>query len=472
MTTRSWLAAAACLIALLHASRSVAEPTVELEARGGTRVIGELLLDAVRIKTDLGEFRIESGKLHVIEFGSEFDTVETEKDRLRGRILDGAFLVRTELGDLSIAREKIRSIRFRGTQGPPAAIPAKSASHAQVSAELRPLASVTLKATVRDLLLSRDRSHVFFLNASEGKIQRLRTAERRLDEAAISLGEGNAGLSLSPDGAPLYAFFMPAVHPAPPPAGPPKPAQGRILVIDPVAFRLQGNFEAVCEPSGIAADLGNRLYVCGEKDRHQQLIVLDPTRRVVVRAWESWFGIDRMWLHPDRKRIYGGYGTVNRDGTVYRFHIPADAKGLLQAEHAAAEFTGISSDFLGSPDGRYLICTAGAVLRLAVNGPDDMRSLCQVEPHLAATMDTGVPRLLVSTRDARLLIYSVPEFELLRTVALAGAASHLVLDAKNHQLFAVVQEGTLNERQKVGAGDVKVYDTTPLDLPEASTEPR
>jgi hypothetical protein len=120
----------------------------------------------------------------------------------------------------------------------------------------------------------------------------------------------------------------------------------------------------------------------------------------------------------------------------------------------------VGGDFVLSPDGRFLLCKTGTVLRLSAERDSDLQVHGRIEPFLAAAVDTESRSAFVLGRDGELKQYSYPEFRLRASYRLSLGAYQIVVDGKQGHLFAAgFDPRALTDRPRErGYGDIHVYD--------------
>lgn len=104
--------------------------SVQVETRTDSRVAGTLTLQSLRVDCDLGILEIKANKIRVVNFtAGETPIIGPEGTRLKGEIVTasgstvkGMLIVpelnmKTDLGTLTLAPQKLRSITFKGAEG-------------------------------------------------------------------------------------------------------------------------------------------------------------------------------------------------------------------------------------------------------------------------------------------------------------------------------------------------------------------
>lgn len=422
---------------------------VQIAATDGSQLQGTLFLDKLSMKSSLGDVSIEASKIKSIVFGAETDTVVTQSATLKGKVQTAEFKVETDVGTLTLDRSKIGTMTFLGagnTAGPasapgpaPAGDPAGAKPKREIPAdnELEPIATIPLGATIRDLTLSKDRTWLYFLNTSEGKIQRLNTATRSLDTAVAECTDGTLGMCFSPSRRTIYAYASPKGHDGNN-SGDKQKYVGKIHVIDAGTLQIRSTFSAECDPACAVADDKERLYVSGGSGQWSEVTVIDATRKAIVAHWTGIYSGAILQMHPDQKRVY--FGTVGISPGDY-YCVPIPEKIADRPKSYDSPYHGeypLGGRFVISPDGRFLLGGSGPVLRLAKTAQDDMKYLSTLEAWDAAAVDEGASFVLVSTKQEMLKTYLLTDFKVASSWMIKGYAYALALDAKQSLAYCAV----------------------------------
>jgi len=124
----------------------------------------------------------------------------------------------------------------------------------------------------------------------------------------------------------------------------------------------------------------------------------------------------------------------------------------------------LGGGYVVSPDGQFLLCRTGTVLRLSTKRDEDLKPVANVGPFLAAAVDVETRSILLLTADGMLTHLSYPDFKLRGTYRLGTVAYQAALDDKQGRLYvAAFDPQTLADRPRGrGVGDVYVYNVREL----------
>ena len=171
-----------------------------------------------------------------------------------------------------------------------------------------------------------------------------------------------------------------------------------------------------------------------------------------------------MKLTPDGTRLYYSSQGVS-PGKVEGLLIPKklDEKPAAYASPEVGKHP-LGGDFVISPDGKFLLCKTGTVLRLSATRDDDLKQAATVEPFVAAAVAPELGAAFALAQDGALRVYSYPDFRPAGTYRLGGVGYALACDGKAGRLYvAAVDPKALSERPRGrGTGEVQVYDVKDL----------
>jgi WD40 repeat protein len=225
---------------------------------------------------------------------------------------------------------------------------------------LRPAAVVPLKASLARLLSSPDDRWIYYLTVGgkePARLGRIDTATRARDpELKVEHSAGELCLSL--DGKTLYAGRG---------SGDPQGKTGAIDVFDAATMKRLRNIEAPFAPAQIAAGENGRLFLsCGD----ESLAILDTSEgRATVHTrfdWPRCQGYLR--IGSASGRLYSVQPIMQSiEAYVFNRDLPS---GRPQPEEKLGDKGdgSLLSEAFVTPDGKYLLCKAGGVVRLAVPG--------------------------------------------------------------------------------------------------------
>ena len=118
----------------------------------------------------------------------------------------------------------------------------------------------------------------------------------------------------------------------------------------------------------------------------------------------------------------------------------------------------LGGDFLISPDGKFLLCKNGTVLRLSAARDDDLKHAATIDPFVAAEVAPELGTVFALAEDGSLRVYTYPEFRPAGRYKLAGVGYALACDGKAGRLYvAAVDPRALRERPRGrGTGELQV----------------
>lgn len=317
-----------------------------------------------------------------------------------------------------------------------------------LSDELVPTAIVKLNSTISDLNFSSDRAWIYFLNTSEGKIQRLDTAKRKLDSAEVEVVEGSGRMAMSPDGKTLFVCAS-------------EGQSGKIQVVDLAALKINSTFKIRFDPFDIKAGSG-LVYATGGSGQWTNVVSIDPKKKTIVGKVARCFQQAFLEITPDGKRLYHCSPGSS----------PASIEGIWQSggtSMARSENDNpVGGWFQITPDGKFLVSSTGTVLRLAKSAKDDLKPVAKVEKHLSCAVDKNGKVFLVATPEGSLKVYSYPDFELKDSFDLKAPACRMLLDGASSTLYCAAETKKagkierLVRKSPIGVGDIHIYDVSKI----------
>jgi WD40 repeat protein len=318
--------------------------------------------------------------------------------------------------------------------------------------ELRPVAVVRVGGTVGRLHLSPNRRWLYYLNRTTGTVERVDGKETRRTNV-LRLAEGTDALCLTPDGKTLVATA--SIKPARPGAGP----NCLVQVIDAGKLTLRRSFKVAVDAYDVAANDAGLVFISGGGSEWSEIAVVDVNKQAVVGRWGGVWNRSLLGLAPDQGRLYySSQGVI--PGTLEGLVIPrkpADRPTTYRASVPARYPLGGAIQI--SPDGRFLLCKTGTVLRLSAE--NDLQFQASLPPFLSAAVDADGQAVLLLTRDGLLRRYSYPDFRPQGAQRLGLAAYGLAWDGKGGRLYVAgfdPKEVAENPRAR-GHGDIHVYVT-------------
>jgi mono/diheme cytochrome c family protein len=314
---------------------------------------------------------------------------------------------------------------------------------------LRPVSVFPVGGTVGSLLLAPDRTALYYLNLTEARLGRvdLGTPQR---EREVRLLDGTEAICLTPDGTTLYA-----VVPG---------REAKLQVIDARKLELRKTLAIRGVVYDVAAADNGHVYLSGGSSDWTDVLVLDANQGTVLARWGGVWTRSLLQLAPDQKHLYFSTQGVT-PGLIEGLPLPArlDEKPAGYRSPAAGKHP-LGGPFSITPDGKYLLCRTGTVLRLTGDRDTDLQHAATLEPFLAAAVDPELGAALLLTAEGRLERYSYPEFKPQGGQRLGIVAYQAVCAGKEGRLYvAGFDPATLaaNPRAR-GFGDIFVYDLKQL----------
>jgi WD40 repeat protein len=318
------------------------------------------------------------------------------------------------------------------------------------ASDLRPSAVIPVGGTVGALYLSPDRQWLFYLNVTEAKLGKVNTKTARR-EKELKLADGTDVLARAPDGKTLIATA-------------PAKEGCTIQVIDPKTLEIRKSFRVDVAAYDVASNDAGLIFLSGGKGEWTDIAVVDTAKETVVTRWGGVWNRSFVQLSADQKRIYYSSQGVS-PGTLDALVIPSkldDKPATYRAAFPGRQLLG--GEFQVTPDGRYLLCKTGTVLRLSAARDDDLKFHVSLEPFVAAAVDADARAAFVLTRDGTLEQYSYPEFRLKTSHRIGVTAFQAVCDGAAGKLYvAGLDPRTVAERPRAkGFGEIYIYDTKDL----------
>ncbi len=314
---------------------------------------------------------------------------------------------------------------------------------------LRPSATASVGGKLGALLLSADRSALYYLNLGEGKVGRLDAVTLKRDKE-LRLDEKTETLVQSRNGKWLYAVA-------------PADRQARIQVIDAAKMELTKTFTVPVEPFDVAAGDNGFLYISGAAGDWTDIAVIDTNKGTVATRWGGVWARSFLKIAPEGNRLYFSTQGVS-PGKLEGLPIPRtlDEKPTAYVTSEVGKHA-LGGDFILSPDGKFLLCETGSVLTLSANREDDLKHVASIDPFVAATVAPELGVVFALAPDGSLRLSSTADFKLLRTYRLSGASYQLTCDGKSGRVYvATVDPKALHDRRARGLGEVQVYDMKEL----------
>ena len=320
----------------------------------------------------------------------------------------------------------------------------------RASATLRPLAVASLGGTLGSLTLSPDGRTLYYLNIAGSRAGRLDAATLK-QGPELRMADGTDLLLLAREGKSLYGVTA-------------ADKQARVQVIDAQKMELARSFAVSAEPYDAVAGANGLLFLTGSAGDWTEITVVDASKGSVAARWGGVWSRSFLKLTPDGTRLYYSSQGVS-PGKVEGLVLPRkfDEKPATYASPEVGKHA-LGGEFIISPDGKFLLCKSGTVLRLSATRDDDLKHIATVEPFVAAAAAPELGLLFTLTPEGSLRMHSYPDFRPLATYKLAGVGYALACDGKAGRLYvAAVDPKALSERPRGrGTGEVQVYDVKEL----------
>jgi hypothetical protein len=268
----------------------------------------------------------------------------------------------------------------------------------------------------------------------------------------LRLAEGTEAVCLTPDGRALYAAAGAGER------------GGKLQVIDPATLELRKTLTLPTAPYDLAASDAGMVFLSGAAGDWTDVTVVDVPRETVAARWGGVWTRSLVQLSPDQQRLFvSSQGVI--PGYVEALAVPKkfDDKPAPYRSPAGDKHP-LGGEFVVTPDGRFLLCKTGTVLRLSATRDDDLRHVATLAPFAAAAVDPDRGVVLLLSGDGVLTRCSYPDFKPQATQPLGVVAYQAVFDGKQGRLYvAGFDPRTVGGRPRArGFGDLFVYDLGPL----------
>jgi len=216
--------------------------------------------------------------------------------------------------------------------------------------------------------------------------------------------------------------------------------RGRLTVLEAGTLKLVSEQDFEGDPLDIAASNSGLVAVTCWSGEFKCLMFDGARGGPAVEAKGFAGGFVR--VHPDQARFYlGSVGTSPGDygccylfadaapqvaGEAYHFY---DSRG--NGEHP------MDGDFLPSPDGKLLLGSTGAVVRLGQTRDADLEWRGQADPWVAATVAPGCDTVFLSTAEGEIKTFALSSQTTGKSLKPGGVFPVLALDAYRKVLYAV-----------------------------------
>ncbi len=315
-----------------------------------------------------------------------------------------------------------------------------------IQGELRPAAIVPVGGTIGQMILSPDRRTLYYLNRTDGVLGRLNLTTR--ERARLVVGETTEAMSLSPDGKTLATIARMKEGTGP---------LGLLQLIDPARLQFRNRWGVPVVPYDVVAADNGLIYISGGAGEWTDIAAISGNKGEVVARWGGVWTRSFLQLSPDQKRLYHSTQGVS-PGSVEALVLPAK-RDEAPLTYKAQGRQPLGGEFQITPDGRFLLCKNGTVLRSSANRDSDLAFHLALKPFLAATVDLDFQGLFLLTLEGTLERYSYPDFKFQSSHKLGIVATQIISAGKEGLLIvAGFDPRTLGERPRArGHGDLFLY---------------
>jgi WD40 repeat protein/mono/diheme cytochrome c family protein len=315
--------------------------------------------------------------------------------------------------------------------------------------EVKPRSTIPVGGTVSTLLASPNGRWIYYLNVTEGRLARIDTTTGKRDKV-LQLRAGTDAVDLSPDGKTLVAITAKWAHDGP---------TTWVHVIDADKMELRKEIAVGLGFDGYDVAAGNgRAYVSGGARDFADIAVVDLESGKWVTSWGGVWTRSLLRLSGDGKRLYVSSQGVT-PGTLEALVLPEkpdDKPPTYKADVPRQNVLG--GELQTTPDGRYLLCRTGTVLRTSAQREEDLKLQATIEPFAAAAVDVQARVCFVLTREGELKVYSYPEFRPLGTLRLNVAATRAVCAGGKLHVAGIDPRTVSDNPRARGLGEIYVFD--------------
>ncbi len=319
-----------------------------------------------------------------------------------------------------------------------------------VKADLAPTATIPLGGSIGNVFLSPNRKWLYYLNLTESKVGRVNLETGKRDKE-LRLADGTDALALTADGKTLVATA-------------PDRTRSKVQIIDPIKMELRKSFAVDAASFDVAAADNGLVFVSGGSGDWTDVSVIDVAKEAVVTRWGGVWTRSYLQLSTDQKRLYYSSQGVT-PGTLDALVLPkqVDEKPATYRAPAPGRQP-LGGEFQLTPDGRFLLCKSGTVLRVSANRDDDLQFHAALDPFVTAAVDPEARTAFLLTRDGTLEQYAYPEFKLQASRRLDIVPYQAVFDGKQGKLYVAGFDprGVAGRPRARGFGDLFVYELKEL----------
>src|SRR5262249_21873780 len=182
-----------------------------------------------------------------------------------------------------------------------------------------------------------------------------------------------------------------------------------LQMIDPLTLKWGKKFSVPGSVYDLSlSDTGAAFFTEG-RGEWTDIKVVDLKKGEVAGGWGGVWVRSFLALSPDGRRIYHSSQGVS-PGTLDALVVPArlNADRAVSYRAPSHDKLALGGDIVISPDGRFLLCKTGTILKLFNEKESDLTSFGKIEPFLAAAFDIEGRLAYTLARDGTLRRYSYP----------------------------------------------------------------
>ncbi len=330
--------------------------------------------------------------------------------------------------------------------------------------KLAPNNTISFSAKLVHPVVSPAGDYLYWLNPSEGKLQRVALANNRLDDRAAGVAAGARDFCLSPDGTTAYVAATTNQYNR---AHDRAQQHGTIQSINLANLTATASFDVAIDPLDMVANGHGFLYVTSGSGQSEKIHQIDPQQKKVLSEFGEIPGGSNLRITPDRQRLYLATNGVS-PGNLSAIPVPTDSTSAKPA--VVLRYHGeypLGGAFDLTPDGKFAINRAGIVLRLDPAQEKDLLFVTMMTPNLGIACDPTAGKLWALQAGGHLLTYTYPGFALEKSEQLLNYGAALTYDASRKTLWVVWEGGT------GGSGGLDAYNlASPAPYPNDITKAR
>lgn len=284
-----------------------------------------------------------------------------------------------------------------------------------------------LRAAIPEMILAPDRSALYVLDVSEGRILALKPETLEIT-AKADIFDNATCMTISPDGSELYVGGW-EIHPV--------EWAGRIQVFTGGTLTPAPSWTLPFPVHQMLAT-GRGSLLAARRDGTNGIAKIDTTSKTCSTMSPRIPSGCMIRLHPDGLRVYAA--PSNNTIPCYSFSLradPANHYDLFQAAFSLQRCPG--GEFEITPDGRYMLTRSGGAFKLGALEEHAITFAAPIDAGVAIATAKGANTFFVANGAGFLKVYSLSTLEVQRSVQLGKTCSRLILDPGRNRLYAVAR---------------------------------